>query len=481
MKPAFRLFRVGAIAVCAVAFPLFGMAHPEGLAECLDAASRVNPRIQSANLAADAAGLDAEAARLSFRSPSFSASVGQTEEPVDAPFSTMGFSLPSDALSAQAGVEAPLVAGVYGGAGIRQLSHRADGESDGDDATSLGARLRIPLWRDRGFAANALDVESLAQEAQARIASARSLALDEYSAVAKSYSQLLFVAADSAEVERALDRAEALVKDAAYRAELQDVAEYQVYPARLEAAVRREELAGSRGNIATARTGLASAVGSADFAGPASNELATAGAALDAWAREIASADTSALLAADAFEACPELAAALATARSLAEAANAAGEAEKPDLDVVLGAGWGNEDDAESGRDAGYGAAIVFSTPLSRDGARARIDAARIRADAARADADAARLAAFTRHASAAASFTNACARLAMVEDSVTQARLALESEDERFSIGDGSSRNVLDAQKDLTNATRQKLSVAHQVIDYYIELRRSVGLPPVD
>jgi outer membrane protein TolC len=451
-----------------------------GLTACLDEAMRSNPRIVAAQSEALAALRDADAARLSFRAPTLSASAGQVEEPIETPFGSMGFFVPQNALSAQLGVEAPLAAGVYGAAGARQMTHRTAGEADGDDLATAGARLRIPLWRDRGFHENRLEVDSLSAESRAQAAAAHASVLDELSGVALAYAQLLFQAADAMEVARALERAEALAKETADRAELQDVAEYHLFPARYEVAVRREELAGSKGRITTALDDLSGAVGRFLPREALSDDLTAAGAVLDAWAQDAAVSEAAGMLSAAAVENIPEVFAARESARSKRSAALSVHERDKPSLDVLLGMGWGSRPDEDVDRDVGYGAAVVFSTPLSRDGVQAKIEAAEARADAARADADAAEFSARVRHAQAVSSFTNACSRLAMAEDSVTQARFALEAENARFSIGDGSSRNVLDAQKDLTNATRRKLAVAFEVVASFLELRRSSGLPPL-
>ena len=456
-------------------------ATPAGLATCLNEAMRSNPRIQAAQTEAIAAGLDAEAVRGLFRAPVFSASAGQAETPAEAPFVTIPFSVADDALSAQAGVEAPLAAGVYGGAGVRQMRLRTDDEFDGRDRSLAGARLRVPLWRDRGFGVNRLEFETLSAEARAQAAEAEASLLDELSAVSSAYARLLFRAADAAEVGHALERAEALEKDATNRADLQDVAEYQVFPARYEAAVRREELIGAEGRVETALEELSGAVGAPLEAAAFSNELATADAVLGDWARAAAGDDWTAALADEAAENCPEVLAARERARSREAAVKGAVEEGKPHFDVLLGVGWERDGEDNDGNDTGYGAAVVFSTPLSRSGERARSDAARARARAALSAADAAALEARVRHAKAVAAFRNACSRLTLAEESVNHARQALEAENERFSIGDGSSRNVLDAQKDLTNATRQRLAVSLEVIAGAIELRRSSGLQPSD
>ena len=51
--------------------------------------------------------------------------------------------------------------------------------------------------------------------------------------------------------------------------------------------------------------------------------------------------------------------------------------------------------------------------------------------------------------------------QLALVTQAVKQAEKTLSAEDERFRLGEGRSRNVLDAQKDLTNVIQRQTRVA--------------------
>ena len=75
--------------------------------------------------------------------------------------------------------------------------------------------------------------------------------------------------------------------------------------------------------------------------------------------------------------------------------------------------------------------------------------------------------------------FSSACARLALATKAMEQAQKVLASENDRFAIGDGTSRNVLDAQQDLTTAIRRKNSIALEVILSANELCRAYGLSP--
>lgn len=441
-----------------------------------------NPDVQAALETCRAAGFDTDAVRLSFEAPALIASAGVTEDPGDVPFSSASFDIPANAASAQAGVEAPLVSGVYGGAGASYRALRTAGDDDGDDSASAGARLRIPLLRDRGFAVNRLDVGTLTLEESVAAYSFQSALQDALTSVVGAYANVLFRVADAAEVSNALARAEQLVEDATARAELEDVAEYQVFPARYEAATRQEELAEARTQILVARKNLLHAIGAEPTDDPFDTLAPEAASdALSDWTAALNAADISPLLAAEPEKACPEVLAAEAAWQAERSRVSAAKEAEKSSLDLLVGAGWQSEENSTTLHDAGYGVSLVFSRPLSRDGSRAKIEAASARAAAASHAYAAAILAARVRHDKAVAALESARGRCRLALATVEAARRVLDAENERFSIGEGSSRNVLDAQKDLTTARRRALSVSLEVVSAMAELYRACGISPFE
>ena len=464
------------------AIPLDGMvptgsALPGRLAQTV----RANPGVLAAHRRCEAAGLDVDAVRLSFRTPSLKASAGIAESPYEVPSGFYSPSVPLDAASVQAGVEAPIAAGVYGGAGVRQRSLRVDGETDGDAVTSAGGHLRIPLLRDRGFAVNRLELDSLSQTERAAAHRYEAEVYDAWTSVVDAYAQVLFRIADAREVSNALARAEQLVDDSAARAELEDLAEYQVFPARFEAATRAEELAEARTQILVARETLKQAIGAEpeDAESPSSVSSEDAYALLSAWAGTLQALDFADAIAAVPEKTCPEVLAAEAEWLAARSRATSAHEDLKSSLDLNLGAGWNSEEDGTSGHEAGYGVSIVYSRPLSHDGDRAAVHASEARAAAAGHDYAAEVLRAQVRREKALAALEGIRGRYQLARTTVEAARRSLDAENERFAIGDGSSRNVLDAQKDLTTARRRELSVYLEVITTVAEFLRASGIPP--
>ena len=77
--------------------------------------------------------------------------------------------------------------------------------------------------------------------------------------------------------------------------------------------------------------------------------------------------------------------------------------------------------------------------------------------------------------------FVAACRRLASVDRAVEEAQGSLDAESERFRLGEGRSRLVLDAQKDLSAANRSANAAAAQVIRAFINKSYAAGIPFMD
>ena len=74
-----------------------------------------------------------------------------------------------------------------------------------------------------------------------------------------------------------------------------------------------------------------------------------------------------------------------------------------------------------------------------------------------------------------------AAARLSLAAEAIDEAGKTLASEEQRFNLGEGTSRNVLDAQKDLTTAVRRGIVVARSVVNALVELCHAAGVNPVE
>lgn len=479
--PAAETNRVDAVAAVHAeeeirAVPLVGMIPAEGrLGAWMHQFRERHPRYLAQMERAQSARLSRKATEEQFRSPALTASAGRTEDPTGAPRTSFTGSIDANSTYAGAGVEAPLLSGVYGGVGA-YVSQDATGTHEDDSTeTGFGASLRIPLLQDRAFALNEIEVRQLSFEEQQKFYTAQGELLDISTDIVKQYAQWLFSVADAQEVEKALNRAEKLLEQSTERVRLKDLAQYQIYPARYEATLRREQLESARQAIHTQAASLAESLGLVSLP----DVQPEAPDALLQWAYALVKTDIEALSAVDVTNASP----AVLTARAAADAAGAAAsltaEQMRDELDLNLAVGWRSEEVADSGNEFGYTVSLLYKRNLDKSGDEARAAAKEADAAALRADYENALLTAQVAREKKLIEFRNSCGRLLMARDAVLAAAEVLEAENDRFALGDGSSRNVLDAQQDLTSATRRHLAVAGEVIAAMAELHRVVGAMP--
>lgn len=458
------------------AISLVGMIPAEGrLGAWMHQFRERHPRYLAQSQRARSARMLRRAAADQFYSPVLTASAGRTENPTEAPRTSFASSIDANSTYAGAGVEAPLLRGVYGGVGA-YVTQDATGLSEDDSAeVGVGASLRIPLLQDRSFALHEIELQQLGFKEQERFHAMQGELLEISTDIVKQYAKWLFSVADAQEVEKALNRAEKLLEQSTERVRLKDLAQYQIYPARYEATLRREQLEMARQSIQTQAADLAQSLGLSSFPELTEESSDT----LLKWAYALAKLDTEALSAISVTNASPVVLA----ARSAAEAAEAevswTAEQTRDALDLNVGAGWRSEEAADSGNEFGYTVSILYKRNLDKSGDEARLASKESEAAALRADYEEILLKAQIAREKALIEFRNSCGRLLIARSAAIAAAEALEAENDRFALGEGSSRNVLDAQQDLTSATRRHLAVAGEVIAGMAELHRVVGVMP--
>ncbi len=465
----------------AASMRLRGTVPTEGvLPDWLQAVRERHPELQAARMRVLAARRRAEAVGAAFHDPVLQSSAGLSDGPGEAPHVTMPRVLPTDAFSAQGGIEAPIGAGLYGGAGLSLRRLDVEGERDGATQVTGGGRLRMPLLRDRGYRGMQLDAMLRDAELRQAEAAAARTAEDLTRDLVVAYAAWLQQIADAREVGKAMERAEKLLEETAERAKLEVVPGYQVFPARFEAALRLEELESAREQTRSLRRTLTERLGRIGGA----EEAWDAGAAPDLLVRWAEALAARGAVPATAIE---EICARRAEHRELefrilaAEArVRMAAEALRSDLSLQAGLHW-DRDNADATPDAeefGYEVAIAFRRTLSRRGERAQIEAAKADLDSLLAELSQLQVRLSAEVSRTRIAWEGACVRLALARSAVAEAGRVLAAEDERFALGEGSSRNVLDAQKDLTAASRRHVAVAGQVVSALAELRHALGLP---
>ncbi|MGI5869490.1 MAG: TolC family protein [Kiritimatiellia bacterium] len=451
-----------------------------------------HPSVRTARFREASAAAQADALDVAFRSPALAVGAGYAQGAGDVPGISIGRVAPSDAVTFEGGVEAPVGGGVYVGAGAAERV-LAESEQGGDLVqTALGARLRIPLLRDAAYGLHrhefskrhALALRRRGERLQAQHAVARGGLL--------AWLDHIQGLADLQAVENAAQRAERLCEQTTERSLMQDVAAYQVFPTRYEVAIRREEVLEARqivqNRLETLRERLGlHAMPSAAAAVPAAvsgetNDLVAVAQSIVGRGAILVNADDvlrrhpSCLIAAAAVEAA-------AAARRLVE------EQAKDSLDLTAGAGWRGE--SESGvfgneslttsENALFEIGLAWRRPLDRRGIQLDVAAATAELEAALADAAAVENAVLGALVRAQADFAGAVGRLSLAAEAIEEARKTLAAEEQRFNLGEGTSRNVLDAQKDLTAAVRRCIVVARSVMSALVELCHAAGVNPVE
>lgn len=400
---------------------------------------------------------------------------------------------PADAYGASASVEVPVQPGVYAGVGAAEQCLASPGASlDHVYRTLVGAQVRVPLLKDRGFRQwrqNRERLVALREAAAARLTEARQTVRH---AVEQAYIAYLEAVADAATSTSATDRGEHLLQEAEQLVRLKVVPEYQLAPARLEVALRHEEARAAAQAIDTARLRLVQALGGVQPAALTTNADALIERAARVQVPDAPAADR----AVAARGATREVESLLAAA-----AAATAGYADEMRPDVSLTVRGVLESEAESappgdgtlmaGQDnASAAAVVVWSRPWNQTGPRARLR----QAQAAEAELVERRREVKTRLAADLATahraFSGARQRYEEISAAVEQARRALEAEAERFRLGDGRSRNVLDAQNDLTKTYRTRNTIVAELLrgqsdflyaaGYNPEDSRAAGVPPL-
>jgi outer membrane protein TolC len=394
------------------------------------------------------------------------------------PGSSLGSGILANGMTLETGIERALRPGLFIGAGVaeRRLTERGAGLDDLYQSLA-GVQLRVPLLRNRGHAAwrwERRESEAAVAVAAQDVATVRqALCLQTDSA----FIDLLQAAAGLEAYRKSAQRAQALAAEAEELVALKEVPAYQVHAARLDAALRREQAAVAEQACRVARIRLRALVGDPP------GSLDNAGGLLE-WAGRCPPAPSV-----DLEDACRRRGTTAAAEASIEEARAAAGgarEALRPDLALALGASWQGEDpDAPWGASAqsdgdtlGADAAMVWRVPLERRRERAAWRAREARVAEREALRDHERRLVAAEIDEACRALDSARERLGLVGAAVEDAAAALEAEAERFRLGEGRSRNVLDAQNDLIEAVLRRDAAAAAVLRSWAALEFARGYP---
>ncbi len=469
------------VAIGFTAAPASGQALswlPDGARAVLSCVQTGNPQIAAAFLQSRVE-FDRARAHDGFYQPRVSVAAGATRGPSAAPESLLASRIGGEAASAQAGLLVPLRAGAYLGVGAAQrYLFEADGFEDlGQSA--VGVRFEIPLLQNRGFRSQILNQAALDAAAIAAHDASRTVRQQIARDALVLYANWIYAAADVRESTRAVERVSRLLEETRGRVDMQTVPAYQIFSAQMEVAFRQEELRLSQSLLQQAGHSLASVLG-----GGAVDERSVDPALLRPWASLCATTGVERLMELTVDR--PERMQAVQAVEAAEALAGAAREALRSNLALAGGVGYQAEDENGGlGRDdllsdprGGAEIALVWSRPLAFDAEEARVRAQEAAVASARAALRGVELEIAAEQARARAVLAAARDRLGMVDQAVGEAQRALAAEEQRLALGEGRSRNVLDAQKDLTDAERRANVAALDMIVAFTQMLHAAGVP---
>ncbi len=407
-------------------------------------------------------------------------SAGVADWSRNVPGATSPYAIGSDRAVLQAGVEQPVQPGIFVAAGVSS-SFLRQGDLHARDAnrTLAGVQVRVPLLQNRGHAQWRWEQAAAEAGMEMRRARLRAVIEDMRLASDRTYIALLHAVADAAAFQRAAARVASLLEGTEALVRLQAVPAYQLFPSRADAALRADETVAAEQLVQALRQQLATLLDGGEAVPATAADLPRWAAQRLPW--------VLAMPATPGEEMAHGSLRALSAQRDEAQALlQAADDAARPDVQIVLQTTWESGDEtrlAEGWRDAGmddvgYEAALVWRSPLQRRQERAARAAARARVAAVEAQIAQQALSLTALRAEATGNLKAAARRMALVGEALDNARSTLEAEAERFRLGEGRSRDVLDAQKDLTTAELRRNATAAALLLAYADWSYAAGYP---
>lgn len=416
---------------------------------------------------------------LGFYDPSLYAAAGKAERARGVPGSSGFRSLSNQAQEAQIGVEVPVQPGAYVSAGAAERFLFDDGDYSHLYQTLLGVRVRIPLTRDRGFVQWQLSrARTLAEyngSVSELIMTMQNLRHDIERAYVHAYETLSAYQV----AQEATARFQTLLDDARSLADLKVVPSYQVYPAEMELAFRQEDEERTKQAYEISLITLQRTIGDNQEVtlqfGPES--LIQQALAL----RHLPDASLPDALARNGE---------FLRAQNRLDAARADLALAEDDLKahVSLNAGitWQGEEPNQpwgirsirSEKGLGGEVTLVYERPLMYRAERSRITRYRARIAEHKDIVETISIDVKADLQSATRSFERLQSRLQILDRALEAARKTVEAESERFRLGEGRSRNVLDAQRDLNTAQQRQTRAAAALLRSYYDFRYAAGYP---
>jgi outer membrane protein TolC len=289
-------------------------------------------------------------------------------------------------------------------------------------------------------------------------------------AVEQAYIAILEAAASFAITEMAEQRSRKLLEETLEMVKSKAIPEYQLFTTRSDLALRQQERIAAYELINTCKETMDKAVGGTNYFMAISNAFEK----VILWANAVEINDVfslqEALLARGDFNKMLDEINILDISRQQAR------EQEKSELNLNLTAIWQGEDpDNFFGGDKylsyrNYGAefSLVWSRRLGNRGEKARVKSLTALINEKMALLQDTEIKIRNELSGAYRNFSTAMAGMDLCVTATEEAKKALEAENERFRLGEGRSRNVLDSQKDLTEALKRQILIAIDLLKAY-------------
>ncbi|MBR0459523.1 MAG: TolC family protein [Victivallales bacterium] len=388
----------------------------------------------------------------------FFAALGKADNQRDLPIQSGYTELTDKAIDAQLGLQVPIEPGAYVAlGGARRLLTDPPGY-DELYQTMYGVRVRVPLLRDRGFRNYNLNRAIAMAEYNAAISHLLAVTQDVRHSVEIAYIAAYEALSAYRISQGATKRFQGLLDEALALDKLQAIPSYQIFHAQLELQIGKDDEEKARNNFAVSLVNLANTIGVTRTMALAGDQSALLNAA--AGARELT------LIPEDlALEARGNYLTAKNEIERVRLQLETSLEAQNDDINLYFGVTVQGEDphkpwemhELTTDRRVGGEVAIVWRRKFDYRGDKAREAQFRIRIGELNESLRKQALDIHQELETALLQHRAASHRLDLVEKGIEAAKKHLAAELERFSLGENSSNNVTDAQKNLTTILQRQ------------------------
>ena len=467
--------RAAAAIFMLMVFAVFSIDAHE-LDELLNEAAQHNPDLLAAKWRAEQMLLRHQEL-LEFYDPALTAAIGQADRTRSIPGASGYSSLTNNATELQAGVDMAVDPGFYIAFGGSERVYNDPDKYDYLAQTLFGVRIRIPLLRNRGFKNLSIEREMALAEYNAAVSNlldvAQRLRRDVTLAYIAAYESL----SSYKVTQEATVRFERLVNEAKDLNKLKVIPEYQIFDAQmdLQLGLENEEIARNRFTLNLIN--LSSLIG-----GHRQVTLKNGPEILFQIASE------TKLLEEITIEEALEHRGSYLQIKNNLEYARAqiasALEEQKDDVTFNMGVSWqGEMHDHFDGsfkyttdRHVGADASIIWKRTLDYRGPRARQARQEARIQQLKENLRSVSVDINAQLQNAVNNFRTAQTRIEIVNKGIEASQKTLEAEQERFRLGEGTSSNVTDAQKELTSLQQRRTSAAADLLRAKTNYQFAIG-----